>query len=104
MYALESENVSSNEDESAGELGASEHPSMLTSMANLAFTYRNQGRWKEAEQLEVQVMETLHWLEALGWMRRVSEGILAISSLESIALVSLVQHVTNMQLTYRADG
>ena len=32
----------------------------------------------------------LHWLEALGWMRRVSEGILAISSLESIALVSLV--------------
>jgi NACHT domain len=52
-----------------------------------------------------QFLEThfLHWLEALGWMRRVSEGILAISSLESIVLVSLVQHVTNMQLTYRAD-
>ena len=35
-----------------------EHPSTLTSMANLASTYRNQGRWKEAEELEVQVMET----------------------------------------------
>ena len=27
-------------------------------MANLASTYRNQGRWKEAEELEVKVMET----------------------------------------------
>ena len=27
-------------------------------MANLASMYRNQGRWKEAEKLEVQVMET----------------------------------------------
>jgi hypothetical protein len=27
-------------------------------MANLASTYRNQGRWKEAEELEVQVIET----------------------------------------------
>jgi nucleoside phosphorylase/tetratricopeptide (TPR) repeat protein len=33
-------------------------PSTLTSMANLASTYRNQGRWTEAEKLEVQVMET----------------------------------------------
>ena len=39
------------------ELGT-EHPSTLTSMANLASTYRNQGRWKEAEELDVQVMET----------------------------------------------
>jgi hypothetical protein len=38
-------------------LGA-EHPDTLTSMANLASTYRNQGRWKEAEELEVQVIET----------------------------------------------
>jgi tetratricopeptide (TPR) repeat protein len=38
-------------------LGA-EHLDTLTSMANLASTYRNQGRWKEAEELEVQVMET----------------------------------------------
>jgi hypothetical protein len=29
----------------------------------------------------------LHWLEALGWMRRVPDGIHAITSLESIALV-----------------
>ena len=29
-----------------------------TSMINLALTYRNQGRWTEAEELEVQVMET----------------------------------------------
>ncbi|KUL81548.1 hypothetical protein ZTR_09489 [Talaromyces verruculosus] len=34
------------------------HPSSLTSMAHLASTYRNQGRWNEAEKLEVQVMET----------------------------------------------
>jgi hypothetical protein len=27
-------------------------------MANLASTFWNQGRWKEAEELEVQVMET----------------------------------------------
>ena len=27
-------------------------------MGNLASTYRNQGRWEEAEELEVQVMET----------------------------------------------
>jgi hypothetical protein len=38
-------------------LGA-EHPSTLTSIAALASTYRNQGRWKEAEELEVQVIET----------------------------------------------
>ncbi|KAI2863719.1 hypothetical protein CBS13152_11227 [Aspergillus niger] len=34
-----------------------DHPNTLTSMANLASTYRNQGRWEKAEQLEVQVME-----------------------------------------------
>jgi hypothetical protein len=35
-----------------------EHPGTLASMASLASTYRNQGWWKEAEELEVQVMET----------------------------------------------
>jgi hypothetical protein len=30
----------------------------------------------------------LHWLEALSWMRKISEGIYAILSVESIALVS----------------
>ena len=34
-----------------------EHPDTLMNMANLASTYRDQGRWKEAEELEVQVME-----------------------------------------------
>jgi len=32
----------------------------------------------------------LHWLEALGWMGKISEGIYAITALESIALVSLL--------------
>jgi hypothetical protein len=35
----------------------------------------------------------LYWLEALSWMQRLSEGILAIRTLESIALVRLSQHV-----------
>ena len=35
-----------------------EHPNTLTSMGNLASTYRQQGRSKEAEELEVRVMET----------------------------------------------
>ncbi|KAL4998951.1 hypothetical protein BDV10DRAFT_63008 [Aspergillus recurvatus] len=36
-----------------------DHPDTLTSMANLASTYRNQGRLKEAEELEVQVIASL---------------------------------------------
>jgi len=35
-----------------------EHPSTLTSMANLVLTYSNKGRWAEAEEIEVQVMVT----------------------------------------------
>jgi Tetratricopeptide repeat len=35
-----------------------DHPDTLTSMANLASTLWNQGRWEAAEELEVQVMET----------------------------------------------
>ena len=34
------------------------HPSTLTSVANLASAYWNQGRWDEAEKLQMQVMET----------------------------------------------
>ncbi|MBE3045027.1 tetratricopeptide repeat protein, partial [Candidatus Bathyarchaeota archaeon] len=37
-------------------LGA-DHPDTLTSMGNLALTYWNQGRWKEAEELQFQVIE-----------------------------------------------
>ena len=35
-----------------------EHPDIPTSMANLASTYRDQWRWREVEELEVQVVET----------------------------------------------
>ena len=38
-------------------LGA-EHPDTLSSVANLASIYWNQGRWNEAEQLEIQVIDT----------------------------------------------
>ncbi|KOC13588.1 kinesin light chain 1 and [Aspergillus flavus AF70] len=34
-----------------------EHPGTLTSIADLASTYKDQGRWKEAEELEIQVVE-----------------------------------------------
>ena len=34
-----------------------EHPDILTSMGNLALTYGDQGRLKEAEELLVQVVE-----------------------------------------------
>ena len=34
-----------------------EHPDTLTSMANLALTFWNKGRWTEAEKLFMQVME-----------------------------------------------
>jgi putative hemolysin len=35
-----------------------EHSDTLTSMANLASTYWNQGRWKEAEELQAKATET----------------------------------------------
>ena len=34
-----------------------DHPDTLTSMASLASTFRNQDRWKEAEELEMQVTD-----------------------------------------------
>ncbi len=34
-----------------------DHPDTLISMVSLAAMYRKQGRWEEAEKLEVQVME-----------------------------------------------
>jgi hypothetical protein len=37
-------------------LGA-EHPHTFLSMGNLANIYGSQGRWNEAEQLEIQVMD-----------------------------------------------
>ena len=35
-----------------------EHPDTLTSQANLASTFRHQGRWNDAEDLELRVLET----------------------------------------------
>jgi hypothetical protein len=45
----------------------------------------------------------LHWLEALSWMRKASEGIYAIVSLESIARVSQLsaQHEYSAYLSFR---
>ncbi|OCL04768.1 hypothetical protein AOQ84DRAFT_300209, partial [Glonium stellatum] len=34
-----------------------EHPSTLTSMANLASTYRKKGRWDEAEELQAKELK-----------------------------------------------
>ena len=39
------------------ELLGAEHPSTLISIANLASTYWSQGRWNEAERLQIQVMD-----------------------------------------------
>lgn len=41
----------------------------------------------------------LQWLEALGWMGKVCEGIHAISSLESITLVSWLRNVLKSSIT-----
>ncbi|KAK0218886.1 hypothetical protein IW262DRAFT_1228420, partial [Armillaria fumosa] len=32
------------------------HPKILQAMVNLALSYQNQGRWKEAEELQMQVL------------------------------------------------
>jgi hypothetical protein len=34
-----------------------DHPDTLTSMAKLASTYRDQGKWEDAEKLQLQVVE-----------------------------------------------
>jgi len=33
-------------------------PKTLTTVSNLASTYWNQGRWDEAEELDLQILET----------------------------------------------
>jgi hypothetical protein len=42
----------------------------------------------------------LHWLEALGWIGKVSEGIHAIASLESITSVGNFRHGANISLIF----
>jgi hypothetical protein len=49
------------------------------------------------------LVHLLHWLEALSWMRKISEGILAITFLESIALVGVLRPNTRQQLTYHQE-
>ena len=44
--------------ETRRQVPGSDHPDTLTNMANLALTYQDQGRWREAEELKVQVLET----------------------------------------------
>ncbi|RYP57870.1 hypothetical protein DL770_010563 [Monosporascus sp. CRB-9-2] len=46
----------------------------------------------------------LHWLEALSWMRKISEGIHAIISLESIAIALEGQSGTVNKVTFSPDG
>lgn len=41
----------------------------------------------------------LHWLEALGWMGRISEGVRAIASLESFASVCILPEQQRVSLT-----
>jgi tetratricopeptide (TPR) repeat protein len=62
-----------------------EHPSTLSIMFNLASTYRNQGQWKEAEELEVQVIEIS--LRVLGREHPDTLG-----------------SITNLALTYQNQG
>lgn len=51
---------------------------------------RSGGQLYDGDQVhQFLLAHVLNWLEALSWMRKVSEGIRAITSLESVALVSL---------------
>ena len=65
-------------------LGA-EHPDTITSVANLASTYRKQGRWNEAEKLEVQVMD-------------MTEKLLGAEHLDTLSSMA------NLATTYRNQG
>jgi Tetratricopeptide repeat len=65
-------------------LGA-EHPDTWTSMNDLAITYQNQRRWKDAEVLGLQVME----------MRKQVLGIEHPDTIESIK---------NLVITYQNQG
>jgi hypothetical protein len=45
----------------------------------------------------------LHWLEALGWMRRIPDGVDSIIVLDSITLVSIVHHDKSVPLIMLLD-
>jgi hypothetical protein len=49
--------------------------------------------WNNNQVYQFLQIHFLHWLEALGWIGKISEGILAISSLESQIQVSLLSGI-----------
>jgi Tetratricopeptide repeat len=55
-------------------LGA-KHPDTLASTGNLVLTYWDQGRWDEAEEREVQVMETTKKVQISEQDRRLADYI-----------------------------
>ena len=65
-------------------LGA-EHSDTLRNMSNLAVTYGNQGRWNEAEQLQIQVID-------------MAKKILGADHPETLI------YMENLVCTYRAQG
>ena len=62
-----------------------EHPDTLNCIANLASTYRYQGKWNQAEQLQVQLID----------IRKKLLGLEHLDTLNSIA---------NLASTYRDQG
>ena len=56
-YITEAEQLDAQVMELRKKLLGAEHPDTLTSIANLASTYKSQGRWNEAAQMEVHVMD-----------------------------------------------
>ncbi|KAF2433970.1 kinesin light chain 1 [Tothia fuscella] len=73
----------------------------LTSMAWLASTYRNQGRWKEAEELGVRVMETSRWKEAEKLEVRVMETRKRVLGEEH---PSTLTSMANLAITWKSCG
>lgn len=53
MHGKKAENLELQVMETKKTMLGEEHPETLFSMGNLALTYWNQGRWKEAEDIEV---------------------------------------------------
>ena len=58
MRSNEAERISAEVLDLRREVLGNHHPNKITSMANLASTYLDQGRWEEAEILLVKVVET----------------------------------------------
>ncbi|KAK4246513.1 hypothetical protein C7999DRAFT_42103 [Corynascus novoguineensis] len=71
-----------------------EHSDTLTSMANLAWTYSSQGRWKEAEGLEMQVMETKKRAKNLAvQVMEAKKRVLGEEHPDTLASMSSIAHI-----------